>query len=69
MNLLMKIRKAVMHTKPMMVPTMPRKLVIAKFSKNNDLRRLYPAEKNDGGQYDSEKYFVQKLDLSFKSLR
>lgn len=41
---------AVIQTKPMMVPTIPKKPVTAKFSKNNDLRKLYPAEKIIGGK-------------------
>lgn len=41
---------AVIHTKPIIVPMIPRKPVTAKFSKNNDFRRLYPAEKIIGGK-------------------
>lgn len=39
-----------MATKPIMVPMMPRNPIIPKFSKNSDLRRLYPAEKMIGGR-------------------
>lgn len=37
------------HTKPIMVPITPRKVIIPKFSKNKDFLREYPAEKMMGG--------------------
>jgi hypothetical protein len=35
---------------PMTVPTIPKKLIIPKFSKKSDFLRLYPAEKMIGGK-------------------
>lgn len=37
------------NIKPMIVPITPKNQIMPKFSKNNDLRRLYPAEKMMGG--------------------
>lgn len=53
--LLMNTRKILRQMKPMTVPTTPRKLIMAKFSKKSDFRRLYPAEKIIGGRMMAKK--------------
>lgn len=39
----------------MIVPKMPRKLIMGKFSKKRDLRREYPALKMMGGRMTAKK--------------
>lgn len=39
----------------MRVPITPKKLIIPKFSKKRDLRRLYPAAKMIGGRMNVKK--------------
>lgn len=49
-NLLIKIKNPVKHKKPIIVPMIPRNANTPKLSKNNDLRKLYPAENIIGGK-------------------
>ncbi len=54
----MKIKNDVRERKPMIVPIIPRKATMAKFSKKRDFLRLYPAEKMMGGRM-----MVKKISL------
>ena len=49
-KLLMNMRNPVIQRNPIIVPTMPKNTTIAKFSKNNDFLKLYPAENIIGGK-------------------
>lgn len=64
MKVLIRMRKPVMATKPMIVPIIPKKPIMPKFSKNKDLRRLYPAEKIIGGRIMAKKSSSENL-ISF----
>lgn len=55
MKWLKKLINAVRTTKLIMVPMIPRKLMIPKFSKNKDFLRLYPAAKIMGGSMKVKK--------------
>ena len=46
----MNMRNPVIQRNPIIVPTMPKNTTIAKFSKNNDFLKLYPAENIIGGK-------------------
>jgi hypothetical protein len=52
------MRNPVIHRNPMIVPTIPKNTTIAKFSKNSDFLKLYPAENIIGG-----KIIVKKISL------
>ena len=52
---------------PIMVPIMPKNPMIAKFSKNSDFRREYPAEKIMGGRIIVKKISPEKTMLKWKA--
>lgn len=54
-NVLNRLMKAERTMKLSRVPTIPKKLMIPKFSKKRDLRRLYPAAKMMGGRMNVKK--------------
>lgn len=45
-----KIKNALRHKNPIIVPIIPKNATIPKFSKNKDFLKLYPAEKIIGGK-------------------
>lgn len=49
-----------------MVPTIPKKVIIPKFSKNKDFLKLYPAEKIIGGNIIVKKISPENCKLSPK---